>query len=154
MTIKEIRGLTGLSQVKFCEKYNIPRRTLEDWESGKTNPAEYLLSMLERVVRSDLREAELDREAGDAPVTRVWKVFGAEGHRQKASFLDSVSYDWSDGEKVRKFSVECYDKTGTHEYVVVRITRNTAKQCEEELEGQLSDGFFENVRTGAIEEVI
>lgn len=51
------------------------------------------------------------------------------------------------------FEVDCYDKTGTHEYVIVRITRNTARECEEELEGQLSDGLFENSRTGMIEEV-
>ena len=55
MNIKEIRSLTGLSQVKFCEKYNIPRRTLEDWESGKNKPADYLLDLLERAVREDFK---------------------------------------------------------------------------------------------------
>ena len=30
MNVEDIRELTGLSQIKFCEKYKIPRRTLED----------------------------------------------------------------------------------------------------------------------------
>lgn len=56
MSIKEIRSLTGLSQAKFCEKYKIPRRTLEDWEAGRNKPAEYLLILLERAVREDIKE--------------------------------------------------------------------------------------------------
>ena len=56
MSIKEIRALTGLSQVKFCEKYNIPRRTLEEWESGNNKPAEYLVALLERVVKEDMEK--------------------------------------------------------------------------------------------------
>lgn len=50
MNIKEIRALTKLSQVNFANKYGIPRRTLEDWESGKHNPAPYVLDMLEKMV--------------------------------------------------------------------------------------------------------
>ena len=53
MTIKEIRELTGLSQAKFGEKYNIPQRTIENWESGNRKPPEYLPDLLERVVRAD-----------------------------------------------------------------------------------------------------
>ena len=53
MNVKDIRNLTRLSQVKFCKKYNIPRRTLEDWESGKSKPAEYLIELLEFKVRYD-----------------------------------------------------------------------------------------------------
>lgn len=53
MKVKDIRDLTGLSQIKFCEKYKIPRRTLEDWESGKSKPTEYLIELLEFKVRYD-----------------------------------------------------------------------------------------------------
>lgn len=57
MEIKEIRKLTGLSQKGFAEKYGIPVRSIENWESS--NPREkrqcpgYLLHLLERVVRED-----------------------------------------------------------------------------------------------------
>ena len=53
-SIKEIRSLTGLSQRAFCEKYNIPTRTLEAWEAGERKPAPYLLILMEKAVRYDL----------------------------------------------------------------------------------------------------
>lgn len=53
MTIKEIRKYTGLSQIKFAERYNIPRRTIEAWESGNREPADYLVSLLWRAVKED-----------------------------------------------------------------------------------------------------
>lgn len=59
MTIKEIRALTGLSQVKFCEKYHIPLNTFTRWEQGKREPPDYLVELLEFKVREDLLMEEL-----------------------------------------------------------------------------------------------
>lgn len=56
MKIKEVRALTGLSQAKFGAKYGIPKRTIEDWESGRRKPPEYLLKLLERAVKEDFEE--------------------------------------------------------------------------------------------------
>lgn len=53
MKINEIRTLTGLSRVRFAERYNIPLRTVEDWEAGRSNPPEYIVPLLERAVRDD-----------------------------------------------------------------------------------------------------
>lgn len=85
--------------------------------------------------------------------TRAWRIHGAAGHRQKASFWKSVKWDFSEGENVRILDIENCDKTGTNDYTVIRITRNTPAECVEELYGQLSDGYFENVRIGNIEEI-
>ena len=49
-------------------------------------------------------------------VTRVWKVYGANGHRQRASFAPSATYDWSSEGDVRKVALENADMTGTNEY--------------------------------------
>lgn len=57
-SIKEIRQLTGLSQTKFAEKYQIPLRTLQDWEAGRREPAEYLVALLDRAVRADVMAAD------------------------------------------------------------------------------------------------
>lgn len=86
--------------------------------------------------------------------TRAWKVYGSMGHRQRESFNPSYSYDWTEGENVRKIDVENSDKTGTNEYSIIRITRNTAEECKRELDGQISDGIFENSRTGKVEEIL
>lgn len=53
MTVKEIRTSTGLSQTKFGEKYGIPMRTIQDWEAGIRKPPEYVVTLLERVVKED-----------------------------------------------------------------------------------------------------
>nr|DAM94883.1 MAG TPA: putative transcriptional regulator [Caudoviricetes sp.] len=53
MKFKEIRSFSGLSQQAFSDKYKIPKRTIENWESGKRNPPEYVISLLERAVKED-----------------------------------------------------------------------------------------------------
>lgn len=53
-TIKEIREYSGLSQAKFSEKYGIPKRSLENWESGSRKCPDYVISLLDRVVKSDM----------------------------------------------------------------------------------------------------
>jgi len=44
--IKDARNRLGLSQAKFAEKFDIPIRTLEDWESGKSKPPIYVMKLL------------------------------------------------------------------------------------------------------------
>ena len=53
MNIKEIRAITGLSQSKFGEKYNIPLRTIQNWENSVRECADYIKLLLERVVLED-----------------------------------------------------------------------------------------------------
>lgn len=86
-------------------------------------------------------------------VTRTWKVYGANGHRQAESFNASTCYDWSDGGSVRIVSTQNADVTGTNEYSIVRITRNTAEECQRELDGQINDGIFENYNVGEVVEI-
>ena len=86
-------------------------------------------------------------------VKRKWKVYGTEGHRQKHSFCESYTYDFSnDKVGVRVISVLNSDKTGTNDYSMVEITRNTFDECEAELWGQITDGIFENCRVGSVVE--
>ena len=87
-------------------------------------------------------------------ITRVWKVYGCEGHRQRESFRPSYGYDFSEEGNVRIIEVLNADTTGTHEYSVICITRNTSEECEDELQGQLDDGIFENSRGGRVEEIL
>lgn len=81
---------------------------------------------------------------------RTWRVYGEDGHRQKESFAPSWSFETENGAKVSIFNA---DATETHAYSIVRITAPTAELCETELLAQLSDGVFENSRTGKVEEL-
>lgn len=88
-------------------------------------------------------------------VTRSWKVYGCRGHRQKISFQESFKYDFSDrGDGIRIIEVMNQDVTGTNDYSLVKITRPTADECQRELDGQISDGIFENCGVGEVVEVI
>ena len=87
-------------------------------------------------------------------VTVAFKVYGREGHRQRESFNKSYKYDWSsEREGTRIVEVLNSDKTGTNDYSIVRITRDTEEECLNEFEGQLTDGIFENSFTGRIERI-
>lgn len=60
MTIKEMRKLLGLSQADFAHKYNIPKRTIECWETSSPTAhrecPEYVKQLLERCVLMDYSE--------------------------------------------------------------------------------------------------
>lgn len=56
--VRLIRKKTGLTQKAFGEKYNIPLRTIENWENGKSVPPAYVLQLLERAVREDFKNEQ------------------------------------------------------------------------------------------------
>jgi hypothetical protein len=87
-------------------------------------------------------------------ITKSWKVYGRPGRRQRESFNKSVKYDWSKKDKTRIVEVLNFDKTGTHDYSIIKITRDTENLCLAELDGQISDGVFENSFVGRIEEIV
>ena len=87
-------------------------------------------------------------------ITRAWKVYGKEGHRQRESFAPSYVHDWTnDRDGVRIVAVHNSDKTGTNDYSIIIITRGDAKECKRELKAQISDGIFENSAVGRVEEL-
>ena len=53
MSIQEMRALLGLSRASFSRIYKIPVRTLENWESGVRKCPDYVMYLLDRVVRED-----------------------------------------------------------------------------------------------------
>lgn len=49
LTIRDIRAHTGLSRAAFAVRYCIPRRTVENWESGVRSCPDYLRLLLAQV---------------------------------------------------------------------------------------------------------
>ena len=45
--IKKLRIDMGMNRKEFCEYYNIPYRTVADWEAGKRKMPEYVLELME-----------------------------------------------------------------------------------------------------------
>ena len=88
-------------------------------------------------------------------VRRTWRVYGREGHRQKESFEKSYVRDFSleNGNHIRVLNVKNSDVTHTNEYTEIEVFRDTKEQCQEEIDGQVSDGIFENCGVGELEEI-
>lgn len=57
--IKEIRKKTGLTQKAFGKKYGIPERTIQDWETGKRKPADYVIRMLSQTTETNISERQI-----------------------------------------------------------------------------------------------
>ena len=54
MDIREMRSRLGETQSEFAERYHIPFRTIQNWESGMRMPPAYITNLLEERVRADL----------------------------------------------------------------------------------------------------
>ncbi len=48
MTIKDARLNAGLTQQRMSEVFEIPKRTIENWEAGKRNPPAYVEKLIIR----------------------------------------------------------------------------------------------------------
>lgn len=51
--IKELRKDLHLNRREFCDYFNIPYRTVQDWECGKRTMPDYVLRLLEYKIRTD-----------------------------------------------------------------------------------------------------
>lgn len=76
--IKKLREETGLNRKEFAEHFEIPLRTVEDWEAGRRKPPEYLPRLITyqikfeelRVTNHDLAEQENSKGKRNVNVIR------------------------------------------------------------------------------------
>lgn len=45
-TFSCVRILSGMAQARFAQEYNIPLRTIENWDAGTRTPPSYVLELL------------------------------------------------------------------------------------------------------------
>ena len=53
MTIKEMRMMTGMSQAKFSVYFDIPKRTIEDWEAERRKCPDYVRALIEYKLKNE-----------------------------------------------------------------------------------------------------
>lgn len=60
--MKELRESTGLNRKEFCDKFEIPYRTMTEWELGHRNAPPYVLRLLTYYIKmqNELAEKGLD----------------------------------------------------------------------------------------------
>lgn len=54
--IIELRESTGLNRREFCDYFQIPYRTVTEWERDNRHAPEYLLRLLEYYIRTELSQ--------------------------------------------------------------------------------------------------
>ena len=50
-TIRKIREMTGMNRKEFCEYFQIPYRTMTDWERDTRHAPDYLIRLLDYYIR-------------------------------------------------------------------------------------------------------
>ena len=51
--IKELREMAGMNRKDFCKYFNIPYRTVTEWELDNRHAPEYVLRLLEYYIRHE-----------------------------------------------------------------------------------------------------
>lgn len=53
MEIKSLRTASGMTQKAFAEYFGIPKRNIENWESGRASPPQGLTELMEYKLRNE-----------------------------------------------------------------------------------------------------
>lgn len=61
--IKELRESIGMNRREFCEYFDIPYRTVTEWERDNRHAPSYVLRLLEYYIRMEklMKDKESDR---------------------------------------------------------------------------------------------
>ena len=60
--IRELRESTGMNRKEFCEYFQIPYRTVTEWEIDNRHAPEYVLRLLEYYIRMEKLQKENKKE--------------------------------------------------------------------------------------------
>ena len=64
--IKELRESTGMNRKEFCEYFQIPYRTVTEWERDNRHAPDYVLRLLEYYIQTEhLNQKKEDEHAGE-----------------------------------------------------------------------------------------
>ena len=63
--IKELRRSTGMNRREFCDYFNIPYRTVTEWERDTRHAPEYVIRLLEYYIRMEnlMKEKQQNEES-------------------------------------------------------------------------------------------
>ena len=53
MNIKELRKKTDMTQQEFGDYLGIPRRTIQNWETGDRTPPDYVVELIEYMLLNE-----------------------------------------------------------------------------------------------------
>lgn len=62
--IKELRESTGMNRKEFCEYFQIPYRTVTEWERDNRHAPKYVLRLLEYYIRMEKMAKDEEQKYG------------------------------------------------------------------------------------------
>ena len=82
----------------------------------------------------------------------MYRIWGKEGHIQKASCQKSAKFTTTDGYTIETW---CFDRTGTHKYVDMEVRADAVSPAGlyVEMKTQLDDGVYECCNYGKVEKL-
>ena len=57
-TIKELCTEYGMGQTELARRFGIPVRTIQNWHAGVRNPPDYVVNMMEELLRIEKSRGE------------------------------------------------------------------------------------------------
>lgn len=63
--IKELREAAGMNRKEFCEYFQIPYRTVTEWERDNRHAPAYVLRLLEYYIRMENMVKQTEDEAAE-----------------------------------------------------------------------------------------
>jgi len=107
-TIKELRISTGLSQSQFSKEFDIPVRTLQQWEQGKSHPAPYVINLIERrIIDMDACDHDIYVKENSFTSKRILVVGQGSFGQAITKYLKEKGHDvttWKRGESAEEAS--------------------------------------------------
>lgn len=63
--IKELRESTGMNRKEFCDYFDIPYRTVTEWERGMRHAPDYVIRLLEYYIGMEklVKEKEMSKQS-------------------------------------------------------------------------------------------
>lgn len=59
--ISELRKITGKTQKEFAESFDIPLKTLQNWEQGRNKAPEYTIKMISNLIKFEIIKNKEER---------------------------------------------------------------------------------------------
>lgn len=120
-TLKSLRKTASMNQREFAEYFEIPLRTLEDWESGRRKMPDYLLRLMLYYVRIQYRTSEIS----DNTSKPVSIISDCDGKRivviNDLRFKGKKDINWNQVEKyLKEYVGNYYEIAETSEKIYIR----------------------------------
>ena len=59
--IKELRESVGMNRKEFCDYFQIPYRTVSEWERDGRHTPDYVLRLLEYYIRTEMLDEKAEK---------------------------------------------------------------------------------------------